>query len=255
MYNYYPHPSNLRQTSGCVALLIGEGYAGYGLYLAILEVLRDAPNYRYNPDPSVWHYILNGSDKSQVERVLRNYGLFDFDDDGLIYSPWLCSQLQEYSSHKAKLSDAGRRGAAKRWAAASKDDGQAIATPSMDDGQAIAYNITKPNITQPNITQPTQAIAEDWRDICRNQGAQIDPLALKEVAQRQAPGHAQGYIMQVCIQYGMGLNVYNALCRVTEDAEVSNPTYKRFCAIVDRIQRDKYHPEYPANFFFSKILG
>lgn len=236
-------------------LLIEEGHAAYGIYWLLLEILRDCPDYRISPNPKALAWSIHCNDVSLVERVIRNYGLFDLDDNGLMFSPWLLEQMEAYDSKKKKLQEAGRRGAAKRFATPDKSDGQAIATPSVKDGQAIAYNITKPNILQPNITQPTQAMAEDWREICRNQGNSIDPMELETVSSIQSEGHAQGYIMQVCIQYGMGRNVYNALCRVTEDARVSNPTYRKFCALVERIQKEKYRPEYPANFFFSKILG
>lgn len=236
-------------------LLIEEGHAAYGIYWLLLEILRDCPNYRISPNPKTLAWSVHSSDVSLVERVLKNYGLFELDDDGLLFSPWLLEQMEAYDSKKKKLQEAGRRGAAKRFATPDKSDGQAIATPSVEDGQAIAYNITQHNIMQPNITQPTQAMAEDWREICRNPGPKVDENLLEAICKTDPEGHACGYIAQVCMQYGMGRNVYNALCRVTEDAKVSNPTYRKFCTLVERIQKEKYRPEYPANFFFSKILG
>ena len=236
-------------------LLIEEGHPGYGIYWLVMELLRDCPGYRIGNNEKSIAWSIHCNDVDLVCRVLHNYGLFDVDDDGLLFSPWLCQQMEAYDERKKKLQEAGRRGAAKRFAPAASDDGQAIASPSVGDGEAIAYNVTKRNITQHDITQPTQAIAEDWREICRNQGAAIDPVELEEVAKSQVPGHARGYIMQVCLQYGMGKNVFSALCELTNDADVSQPTYKKFVTIVKRIQAEKYRPEYPANFFFSKILG
>lgn len=236
-------------------LLIDEGHPGYGVYWMVLELLRDCPAYRISNNVKSIAWSIHCNDVELVGRVLQNYALFDIDDNGLLFSPWLCQQMGAYDERKKKLQEAGRRGAAKRFAPAASEDGQAIASPSVEDGQAIAYNVTQHNITKHDITQPTQAVAEDWREICRNQGAAIDPIELGNVASIQTEGHAQGYIMQVCIQYGMGRNVYNALCRITEEARVSNPTYRKFCTIVERIQKEKYRPEYPANFFFSKILG
>lgn len=238
-----------------VTLLIEEGHAAYGVYWLVLELLRDCPGYRIGNNAKSIAWSIHCNDIGLVERVLNNYGLFDTDNEGLLFSPWLCQQMEAYDDRKKKLQEAGRRGAAKRFAPAASTDGQAIASPSMEDGQAIAYNITQHNITQPNITQPTQAIAEEWKVICRNQGASIDPIELEEVSKRQVPGHARGYIMQVCLQYGMGKNVFTALCDVTNDADISHPIYKKFVTIVKRIQAEKYRPEYPANFFFSKILG
>lgn len=255
MYNYIPHPSNCRVSSSLLSLLVREGAAGYGVYWMLLEVLRDAPDYRVEYDREVLSYSLHLDDVILLGRVCEQYKLFDIDNDGYLSSPWLCQQMEAYDERKKKLQEAGRRGAAKRFAPAASEDGKAIATPSVEDGKAIAYNVTKHNITRHDITQPTQALAEDWREICRNQGTSIDPIELEEVAKSQVPGHARGYIMQVCLQYGMGKNVFSALCGITNDADVSHPTYKKFVTIVKRIQTEKYRPEYPANFFFSKILG
>lgn len=255
MYNYIPHPSNFGKSSMTTTLLIEEGHAAYGIYWLVLELLRDCPRYRIGNNVKSIAWSIHCNDVELVGRVLQNYGLFDIDDDGLLFSPWLCQQMEAYDERKKKLQEAGRRGAAKRFAPAASTDGQAIATPSMEDGQAIAYNITQHNITQHNITQPTQAMAEDWREICRDQGEKFTVEELDKSFNNVPEGHNPGYIAQVCLHYGIGKNVYYALVELTENAKLTNSNYIKFCAIVKRIQAEKYRPEYPANFFFAKILG
>lgn len=253
MYNYFPHPSNSRQSSMCVSLLIEEGFAGYGLYWSVLEVLRDATGYRYSPDPRVWAYVLHAQDIDQVERVLTRYGLFDIDDDGLIFSPWLNEQLGSYDETKRRRAEAGRKGAARRWASSSEGDGNAIAKPSEGDGNAIAYNVTKYNPMKENKTEPSEGFPEGWRDICNNQGVPVSQDLVATICETSIKGHAPGYIAQVCQRYGMGENVLNFLTEATNNAEVTNDTYKRFVSLVQRIQREKWVPEKPANFFLSKL--
>lgn len=254
MYNYFPHPSNLRQSSGCVSLLIKEGYAGYGLYLSILEILRDAPNYRYNPEPKVWRYLLHGDDTDQIERVLKNYGLFDIDDDGLLFSPWLLEQLGNYSEKKAKLQEAGRRGAAKRWAAAHKGDGQAIATPSMEDGQAIAYNITQPNITEHKETTPPGDVGKEWLDVLASPGNKVPADLVDYLCKTEAEGHNVGYVAQCCRHYGVGENVFNFISEASNNADMTHPLYNKFCELVKRIQAEKFTPKQPNAFFIKKLF-
>lgn len=255
MYNYIPHPSNARQSSVCVSLLIEEGFAGYGLYWAVLEVLRDAPGYRYSPDPRVWAYVLHAQDIDQVERVLTRYRLFDLDDDGLLFSPWLLEQLGSYDEQKRRRSEAGRKGAARRWASHEQEDGKAIAMPSLEDGKAIAYNATQYDVMQDNISEPTTTGVEDWREICANQGPALSADIIEALCGSQPDGHAPGYIAQVCIRYGMGSRVLDFLCELTNNAEVTNTTYKKFCVLVRRIEAEKWKPERPANFFLSKLLS
>lgn len=253
MYNYIPHPSNARQFSGIIALRIEEGAAGYGVYWMVLELLRDAPDFKYSSKASAIAFAINEKEVDMVERVLKNYGLFDTDDDGLLFSPWLLEQLGNYSEKKAKLQEAGRRGAARRWR--NKENGEAIATPSDGDGEAIAipYNDTQYNITKQDATTPSECIEEDWRGICQSPGLKVDIDLVDAMCKTDVKGHNTGYIAQVCQQYGIGQNVLDYLLRITDTANIENERYKAFCTLVKRIQREKYHPQYPANFFCSKI--
>lgn len=255
MYNYFPHPSNLRQSSACVSLLIQEGFAGYGVYVSILEVLRDAPGYRYNPDPRVWAYVLHGADLDLVTRVLQQYGLFDQDNNGLLFSPWLNEQLQDYSDKKTKLQEAGRRGAAKRWAAAHANDGQAIATPSDGDGQAIAYNITQSNITQQNITSPTNHAGNEWRDLLSIGTHRISEEAYLAAAERKDYTGGQAYLLQECYRRGLSWEAFQFILERSGSADSTNDTYKTFCALCKRVDAEKYGIKMPDNFFLSKLFG
>ena len=48
--------------------------------------------------------------------------------------------------------------------------------------------------------------------------------------------------------------VCDFICNASNNAELTNPTYKKFCALVARIQGQKWKPEHPANFFLSKLF-
>lgn len=255
MYNYIPHPSNLGKSSMVTTLLIEEGHAAYGIYWLVLELLRDCRDYRIGNNAKSLAWAVHCSDIDLVDRVLHNYGLFDIDGDGLLFSPWLVEQMEAYDAKKKKLQEAGRRGAAKRFGSpASAEDGQAIATPSGGDGQAIAI---LPNIMQHNITQPnlTQASREDWRSVCSNQGKPVDDELLQVLVSTQPEGHAVGYLAQLCRQYGMGENVLKLLQDLTDNADVGNSTYQRLVAIVRKVEAEKYPLKLPANFFLSKLLS
>ena len=227
-----------------IPMLIQEGFAGYGIYWAVLEILRDAPGYKYSSDPKVWSYLLHAQDIDQVSRVLKNYGLFDQDENGLLFSPWLVEQLGNYDEQKKKLQEAGRKGAARRWAALHKEDGQAIANPSKEDGQAIAYNITQSNISQSNLTQPYGG-----------SGQVVDNEYIEILGKTQPPGHAPAFVAQVCLHYGMKVETCDLICEHTNNAEVTNPLYLKFCAIVKRIQQEKWVPKHPDQFFIKKVFG
>lgn len=254
MYNYIPHPSNYRHASGIVALRIEEGAAGYGIYWMIIELLRDAPSFKFSRNPRALAFAINEADIDLVSRVIGNYGLFDFDDDGLLWSPWLLDAMGAYADRKTKLQEAGRRGAAKRWAAAHGTDGQAIANPSLEDGQAIAHNLTLPNITEQNVTQPKGEAMKDWREVLVIDSPRVSMDYVTALCESQPSGHAPGYVAQCCLQYGMSEAVCDFICEASGNAEVGHPTYKKFCALVARIQGQKWKPEHPSNFFLSKLF-
>lgn len=253
MYNYIPHPSNARQASMCVSLQIAEGFAGYGIYWAVLEVLRDAPGYRYSPDPKVWAYVLHAQDVAQVERVLTQYGLFTQDGDGLLYSPWLIEQLGAYDDKKAKLREAGRKGAQKRWS--SMNDGQAIATPSMNDGQAIAilHNITQSDITLHDPTRHDRMTREEVDEILKEPGNKVTDELIESLSLIHPEGHNPGYLAQICRDYDMGENVLSALQRLTNNAEMVHPNYILLCNTLKAIQAKKWRPNMPSNYFLRKL--
>lgn len=243
MYNYIPHPSNCRVSSALLTLRIEEGAAGYGIYWMVLELLRDAPSFKYSRSEKAIAFAINELDTQKVARVINNYGLFDFDDDGLLWSPWLLEAMEAYNDKKVKLQEAGRRGAAKRWAAARGTDGQAIATPSVEDGQAIAYNVTQHNITQHDITLP---------DLSGSRKVGVEYLEL--LCSTQAEGHAPGYVAQVCMQYGMTEAACDFICEHSNNAETTHPTFVKFKTLVGRIQREKWTPKHPDGFFLKKLF-
>ena len=254
MANYFPHPSNMRQQSGCVSLLIEEGPAGYGVYCMILEVLRDAPGYAYNPDPKVWAYLLHCQDTELLHRVLKNYSLFDIDDNGLLYSPWLVGQMNSYDETKKRRSLAGKKGANKRWASPSEEDGNAMAMPSEEDGNAMAII---PNITNSKVynnTIPTEEAEKDRRYVCSNQGRKMTEEDIHMFSQTAPSGYNTGYLAQLCLHYGMGENVFNFLCKHTDNANLDNSAYKYLCSEIKRIEREKWRPNDPAKFFTSRVL-
>ena len=243
MYNYIPHPSNSRMASQVLALRIEEGAAGYGVYWMLLELLRDAPDYKFSSNPKALAFAINEHDTQLVERVVRNYGLFDFDNDELMFSPWLLQAMGEYDDRKAKLREAGRRGAAHRWGAAAGNNGEAIATPSLENGEAIAYNATKRDITLRDITLPDLSGSP-----------KVSQELVEALSMTQQAGHAPGYVAQVCLQYGMSEGALNFLCEHSNNADLTHPTYKAFCALVKRIQAEKWTPKHPDGFFLKKVF-
>lgn len=244
MYNYIPHPSNCRVSSSLLRMRMREGVAGYGIYWMLLEILRDSPDYRTFYFPESFAFSINCPDVQMVERVCKDYGLFEFDENDIMSSPWLCSAMEEYDERKRKLQEAGRRGAAHRWGAAASKDSEPIATLSLADSEPIAHNETQHDVILHDIILPDLSGSPKV-------GAEF----LEVICNTQPEGHASGYVAQVCLQYGMCEATHNFICEHSENAKLGNPTFERFKALVRRIQAEKWVPKHPDNFFIKKIFA
>lgn len=225
-------------------MLMREGVEGYGIYWMLLEMLRDCPNYRTFYFPESFAYAMHCPDVEKVTRVCKEYGLFKFDDEEYISSPWLCEVMGEYDDRKQKLREAGKRGAAHRWGGAASNNGEAIATPLQDNGEAIALNPTKPNMTLHDITLPDPSGSP-----------KVGVEYLENICKVKREGFAPGYIAQVCMHYGMTEATCNFIIERSNGAEVGNSTYKRFLDLVHRIQGEKFVPKHPDGFFLKKVFG
>ena len=206
-------------------------------------MLRDAPDFRISYEPDIIAYSLHLEDPAIVRNICEQVGVFSIGSDNMLWSPWLLEAMEAYNEKKTKLQEAGRKGAAKRWAATHSSDGQAIATPSVEDGQAIAHNITQSNITEHNETIPVPT-----------DGQRVDVDYLELLCKTDQPGHSTGYVAQVCLTYGMLKTTCDTICERTDNANMSNPTYGKFVALVKRIQRENWKPKHPDGFFMKKIF-
>ena len=255
MYNYIPHPSNCSKSSMITTLLIEEGHAAYGVYWMILELLRDCPEYRISNNPKSIAWSIHCTDLDLVARVLKNYGLFDVDADGLLFSPWLLDQMASYDDKKRRLQEAGRRGAAKRFAKGG--DREAIATLPGEDREAIAiqYNVTQRNVTSHDVTQPSGLDGLDVLSVIKNPGPDVSAELLETLCSTAPDGHAPGYLAQVCIRYKMGERVLEAIQELTNNADLTNPRYKALCAKIRDMEAKKWRPNMPANFFLRFLTN
>lgn len=243
MYNYIPHPSNCRVSSNVMRLLVHEGAEGYGIYWMLLELLRDAPSYSVDYEPNVLSYGLHIADTEKVKRVCEQYNLFSVSKDGKLTSPWLLEAMGEYDERKAKLREAGRRGAAHRWGGASSENSKPIATLSQADSKPIAFDLTHYNVTQDDFTLPTEG-----------EGEVVSAEYMELLSKTQPAGHNPAYVAQVCLYYGMKVSTCDFICEHSENASLTNVSYQRFCALVKRIQAEKWQPKHPDGFFLKKVF-
>lgn len=254
MKNYIPHPSDARIGSAVISLRIAEGSAGYGVYWMICELLRDAEGYKIPADAKRISFAINEVDHELITRVIHTPELFTIDEGGFLSCLWLNEAMGQYDERKKKLQEAGRRGAAKRFGHTDTDESQPKATLSNDESQPKAHNPIEYNITRQNITQPNASNAKDWRDILKCGNTSMSESDIDTFPNGAEGVAAPRFVAQCCVKHGISLEACKFIVESSEGAKVNNSIYKRFCAIVAKMQREKYIPKYPSNFILSKIF-
>lgn len=253
MYNYFPHPSNARVDGALIELRQELGSAGYGIYWMILELLRDADGYRIKNSPRTIAFAVNEPDTSAIEKVTTSYGLFAVDDDGLLFSPWLTDAMAQYDTRKARLQEAGRKGAERRAASLHQATSHPAATLEQGQNKAAALDVTLQDEIKPDPTQATRAgMGALVSQLSQNEEVMTEE-AVRDIAARSVPGHAHAYVAQVCMAYRMSVATYEELVSLTSSANVKSLSYRRFVDLVKRIQRDKFKPDHPDAFFLAKM--
>lgn len=109
---YFSHDSNARNDDKILELRSIYGYEGYGLFWAIIEVLRDSTNYKFELKKIKLLQISLAYPVKKLQSFIEtciNLKLFCKDDE-FFWSERLLKSMNEYNEYKLKLSKAGTLG-------------------------------------------------------------------------------------------------------------------------------------------------
>lgn len=139
MNNYFSHDSNARNSDKLLPVRMKYGAEGYGIYFMILERLREEKNYMSVKDYNMLAFDLR-VDTGKLKSIVEDFGLFAFTDDGkCFYSEGFNKRMEIKDEKSKKRSEAGKKGAAKRW----QSDSNAIAKPTDSDSKKRKEKETK----------------------------------------------------------------------------------------------------------------
>ncbi len=125
---YFSHDSNARHDPKIIVLRSHYGYEGYGWYWAIIEMLRDAQDYKFSLKNK---YFLSSLaidlsiDKEKLDKFLSDcineFDLFKTDGE-FVWSESLLERMEKREATKQRRSEAGKKGATERWQTDSKTE-------------------------------------------------------------------------------------------------------------------------------------
>lgn len=263
----------MRTADHVLAMRIQEGAAGYGIYVMLLELLRDSETRTLVNNPKNLAFAINEPDIDLVSRVITEYGLFEIAPDGAFRSQWLQQQLEEYDAKKEAARKAGKKGAAVRY-------GKEYPVPDNDNSNPIGTLCPPPSVPYGNITnsinktkstKPTSKLLEmSWNDMTGQDLFELARLIQppldditgqwasgkqKELDEQRGRGkHNVEIVYEIARYYKLGDAMLGWLLRYTDLGKVGSPELMRLIDIWNKNKADKFMPKYPAEYLLVKLL-
>jgi len=119
---WFTHDANATDDEKIMMLIDQLGLEGYGIYWVLIEKLRGTDNFKlsFTIVPILARRYNTTAEKMLT--VIKQYNLFQYDDEGFFFSPSLINRMQKWIDKKEKNSIAGKISAQKRLLLSSKNN-------------------------------------------------------------------------------------------------------------------------------------
>lgn len=287
MLYYFPHPTNLRISKDVIRMRRAEGAAGYGIYVMLLELIRDSENQQVFDDPESLSFALHEDDVSLITRVCHDYSLFTLTDDNCLQSPFLAMCQQQADERAARAREWGRMGAKARYSRA--DQRQTSPEPGEEPGAAAARTIPShgnvpyalpmgggmpgPCLNQNNQTereekekiQPTTKsklvamewlgiAGADWLDMCRSE-PRLDLCTIEErFGMSLDRSHNPLVLRDWIANWPIPEQLYTTLRLLSDNWRVDHPVFVALNAVRLHAQKTQYRPQHPWEYLISTAI-
>lgn len=260
MLNYIPIPTNLHQSGKVLAMMAREGAHGYGVFLLLLQLARDDEHRQLTADIAQLSYAIRETDTELVGRVLQNYDLFKPTQEGNLCSPVLEALMGEYDAKKSAAREAGKRGAAARYAKATAEQPHSdpIATPQQPHSNSTLLNKTEDNPTKSR----SKLLGEKFRgrvgaelvSFCRSEGKAIDADFIDRCDKAARPGYTPQFLAEACAWFGVHQGIFAEIGAWCNYAKCGDPRYSFILKLQKDAEKAEFRPKYPAEYLVSKCI-
>ena len=287
MLYYFPHPTNLRIGKDVIRMRRQEGAAGYGIYVMLLELVRDSEDQQVFDDPESLAFAIHEDDVSLISRICHDYSLFTLTDDGYLRSPFLAMCQQQADERAAKAREWGLKGAKARYGHNSAQQSTPQTTPDPPEPvqQSSALNGNKPytlpmgeGMPNPCINQNEQPKGKEkesnqqltksklkelewlgisgeyWLDLCRSSSKMTAQDIERLLSLPPVPGHNQILLVDWIRKYGISKALFAQLGDVTESWRVGSPAFQALHAALRHTRDTQYTPAHPSEYLISTAI-
>jgi hypothetical protein len=112
---YFSHDSGAHKDPKIIQLRTIHGWAGYGIFWAIVETLRDQSKWRWEATLKQGLSMAIGGDEKQILNVIETLLELNLleEEKGYIHAPSLTRRMKEFEKKRAKYAENGRKGGIK----------------------------------------------------------------------------------------------------------------------------------------------
>jgi len=132
---YFSHDSNAKDDPKILQLRMEMGWEGYGLFWALVEMLRNESDHRMRTHYKSIAFALHSQEDS-IQRIINDFDLFGIDDQ-FFWSESLLKRMEM----KEERSEKARESAKKRWN--QSNDANAMRTHSEGNADAMQLKESK----------------------------------------------------------------------------------------------------------------
>lgn len=140
---YFSHDTNAKSDPKIMAMRNVYGSEGYGWYWIVVEILADETDYKLAHKPMVYNALALAmlcdavTSEKFVGDCVETFELFDSDGE-FFWSNSLNRRLEKRDEKSVKRSEAGKKGAEKRW-----NNARSKGKPKQAHGKAMASDSNK----------------------------------------------------------------------------------------------------------------
>lgn len=264
MFNYFCHPSSLSTMDDVLKMRMAEGSAGFGLYVLLLEQLRNSETLSINLDLNVLAWSLHEPDTERLRRVIQDYGLFEISPDGVMSSPWLSSVMAEHEQRRAKLSAAGKKSAAMRQQGLNQVTTTLTAAPqppSKEVAQKTQQTNKEKEINKKINTTPStngegeevDIFSDDFISrIGKGGGELFDPDKHAQGVTNDKE-HNYNVLIAAAVTYRLTVDQFTVLMFAVDGCTIGAPRFVAFIAALRHCKDTNFKPTFPFEYFMSKL--
>lgn len=264
MFNYFCHPSSLSTMDAVLKMRMAEGSAGFGLYVLLLEQLRNSDSLSIVLDLNVLAWSLHEPDTERLRRVIEDYGLFEISPDSVMSSPWLSSVMAEHEQRRAKLSAAGKKSAALRQQglnqvattlpAAPQPPCNEVAEKTQQTNKERNIKINK-NTTPSTIEEgeDVDIFSEEFiSKTGKEKGELFDPAVHARGVQANKY-YNPDILMAAAVTYRLTVHQTAVLDIAMDNCRIGSPRLMEFIRVLKHCKDTNFKPTFPFEYFMSQL--